>query len=221
MSLSLISMAYAPVAKADDPYLWDVGVAMGMSGYIGDVNESNPFRRPGFEFGAIVRYNFNERWAVRGQMSALTLSGNTADFESVYPGNVEYSFSSTLYDLTFRGECNFLPYGIGESYRMLSRWTPYVAAGIGVSMASAGSSTSVAPVLPLCVGVKYKPARRLNMAVEFSMAKVFGDRIDGKNLDDLYGIKSSFIKNTDWYSALSLSVTYEFGQKCAVCNRID
>ena len=54
-----------------------------------------------------------------------------------------------------------------------------------------------------------------------AMTKVFGDKVDGKYLTDLYGIKSSFLKNTDWYSTLTVGISYEFGPRCATCHRID
>jgi hypothetical protein len=69
------------------------------------------------------------------------------------------------------------------------------------------------------VGVKYKLKPRWNLAAEFTMTKVFGDKVDG--LSDLTGIKSSFIKNTDWYSLLSVSISYEFGLRCATCHYVE
>ena len=53
------------------------------------------------------------------------------------------------------------------------------------------------------------------------MNKVLGDKADGRDLTDLYLIKSSFIKNTDWYSTLLFSVSYELGERCIGCNRLD
>ena len=52
------------------------------------------------------------------------------------------------------------------------------------------------------------------------MTKVFSDHMDGP-LSDLHQIKSSFARNTDWYSNISFSVTYEFGERCATCHYVD
>ena len=52
------------------------------------------------------------------------------------------------------------------------------------------------------------------------MTKVFSDHVDGA-LADLQTIKSSFLKNTDWYSNISISLTYEFGKRCATCHYVD
>ena len=69
-------------------------------------------------------------------------------------------------------------------------------------------------------GLKYKMRERWNLGLEFTMTKVFSDHVDGP-LSDLYGIKSSFLKNTDWYSNIAISITYEFGKRCATCHYVD
>ena len=132
-----------------------------------------------------------------------------------------YDFKSTVYDLQFRGEFNFFSYGIGESFKKLTRITPYAALGIGVSMASCDGNNYTAMTIPMAIGVKYKVKPRLNLGLEFAMTKVIGDHADGAELSDLYLIKSSFIKNTDWYSTVLFSISYEFGERCVQCNRLD
>lgn len=192
-----------------------------MSGYLGDANESNMFAHPGVAVNASLRYLVNTRWAFRAALTAASLSGDTDGMENVLPGGATYDFKSWVYDLGARAEFNFLNYGIGESYKQLSRVSPYLSLGLGVVMASVEGDTFTAMTLPMGVGVKYKLRPRLNLGLEFTMTKVFGDNIDGKQLSDLYLIKSSFLKNTDWYSTLMFSVSYEFGERCVTCHRID
>lgn len=204
-----------------ESYRYDIGVGLGMSGYLGDANESNLFKHPGFAANAGVRYLFDSRWAAKAQLSMATISGNTADFENVLPGGAQYDFKSTVYDLSIKGEANFFAYGIGETYKRLRRWTPYLTLGVGLTMASSDGNNSVAFSLPMGVGFKFKLSRRLNLNAEFTMTKVFGDKIDSKELTDLYQIKSSFLKNTDWFSTLTVGISYEFGPRCVTCNRID
>ncbi|MDE7393840.1 MAG: porin family protein [Muribaculaceae bacterium] len=201
-------------------YKYDLGLELGMSGYLGDANGSNIFKHPGLAASVTGRYIANVRWDIRVNLGMLKLSGNTDDYAMVLPGDAHYKFSSSVYELGGRFEFNFFPYGIGETYKHLRRWTPYAALGIGFSVASCDGPTSFAPNIPMAVGVKYKLRERWNLGVEFSMTKVFGDKIDG-NLTDLYGIKSSFAKNTDWYSRLAVSVSYEFGKRCVTCHYVD
>ncbi len=200
-------------------YKFDFGGQLGMSGYLGDANGSSIFKHPGFGAGVSFRYLPNYRMALRGVLGVMGLSGNTADFDNVLPADAQYKFSSTVVDLSVRYEFNFFPYGIGETYKNLRRWSPYLALGLGASFASCDGKTAFAPTLPMAVGVKYKLKERLNLGIEFSMTKVFGDKID--QIDDPYMIESSFIKNTDWYSNIQISLTYEFGKRCITCHYQD
>lgn len=221
MALALVKSPVAVWAQEDDTYKFDIGAGAGMSGYLGDANESNMYKHPGFTGNLSFRYLANSRFAIRGLLSASTLSGNTADWDNVLPDGQQYSFSSWVYDLQARAEFNFFAFGIGETYKRLRRWTPYLTLGIGCALSSSGGSTAAAFSLPMGAGIKFKVTRRFNLALEFAMTKVFGDHVDGPDLSDLYTIKSSFFKNTDWYSTLAVSFSYEFGPRCVVCHRID
>ncbi|MEA4950009.1 MAG: DUF6089 family protein, partial [Petrimonas sp.] len=72
-------------------------------------------------------------------------------------------------------------------------------------------------------GFKYKIKDRLNIGLEFSMRKLFKDDFDvtEKNaewdLDAPYGIKSSILKNQDWYSLTIIFLTWDFGIRHDPC----
>lgn len=211
----------AQATAQPETYRFDLGAGIGMSGYLGDANESNLLAHPGLGGNVSFRYLMNTRFALRGLVNVVSLSGSTADMDNVLPGAAIYDFKSTVYDLQARGEFNFFSYGIGETYKQLSRITPYLALGLGVSLASCDGQSFTAMTIPMAIGVKYKIRPRLNLSLEFAMTKVLGDHADGADLSDLYLIKSSFIKNTDWYSTILLSISYEFGQRCVECHRLD
>lgn len=192
-----------------------------MSGYIGDANRSNVFKSPGFDGELSMRYIGDSRWAVRGVVSTFGLSGSTDGMADILPDNASYSFTSQVYELSVRGEFNFFAYGIGETYKRLRRWTPYITVGIGGAMASSGGNTAGAFTIPMGLGLKFKLRPRLNLGVEFSMTKAFSDHFDGPRLSDLNQIKTAFYKNTDWYSRLTVAITYEFGERCETCHYVD
>ena len=219
--LMIASSAHANAEDYVDSYRFDIGVGLGTSGYLGDANDSNLLKNLGFSANAGARYLFDNRWAAKAQFSVATLSGSTADFENVLPNNAQYDFKSTVFDLSIKGEANFFSYGMGETYKRLRRWTPYLTVGVGMTLAATEGATTAAFSVPMGLGFKFKLSRRLNLNAEFTMTKVFGDKIDSEQLTDLYRIESSFLKNTDWFSTLTVGITYEFGPRCAVCNRID
>lgn len=218
----VVAAAFALSAPAQSaPYKFDFGAEIGMSGYIGEANRANLFSHPGFAGELSVRYIGDTRWALRGVLSTLSLSGNSADMSDVLPDAASYSFKSQVYELSVRGEFNFFAYGIGETYKRLRRWSPYVTIGIGAAMASTAGKTYVAPTIPMGVGVKYKLRERLNLGVEFTMTKAFNDHFDGPDLSDLNQIKTAFYKNTDWYSRITVGISYEFGKRCETCHYVD
>lgn len=219
-SALMLTLALASATRAcaqEETYKFDLGAGIGMSGYLGDVNQSNMFRNPGFAVQAGFRYLIDTRWALRAVLTGAGLRGNSAQFANKFPDAADHKFTSTIYGLDCRGEFNFLPYGIGETFKRLKRWTPYLALGLGGVVSASDGKTYGALTLPMAFGFKFKLRPRLNMAAEFCMTKTFGDKLDG-NLSDLQGIKSDLIKNTDWHSNIIVSLTYEFGKRCSTCH---
>ena len=207
--------------RAQEDYRFDIGGGVGMSGYLGDANTSNLYQHPSWDVELLFRYLANPRWAFKTNFYMGGLAGNSADMTNVFPSGQNFKFTTTFYELGEMAEFNFFNYGMGESYRHLKRFSPYITGGLSVTAWTVEGKTGAAFCIPFGIGVKYKPSRRLNLGLEFLMKKTFTDRLDGPMLDDPLGIESSFMKNTDWYSTLTLTVTYEFSKRCATCNYKD
>ena len=200
-------------------YKYEVGPLLGVTGYLGDVNNSNLFKHPGATGGAMFRYAHNSRWAFKANLSYASISGDSKDIDMQFPDGEQYNFSSSLMDLGLTAEFNFLNYGRGPAYKKYKPISPYMVAGVGFVFAFCDGAHQASFTIPIGIGVKYKYKERLNLGFEFTMRKEFSDRIDG--LSDLFNIKHSFAKNTDWYSFAMFSVTYEFGKRCIKCNYIE
>lgn len=207
--------------RAQEDYRFDFGGGIGMTGYLGDANTANLFQNPSWDAELFLRYIFNPRIALKTNFYAGALRGNSEQMTNVFPDGQNFKFSTTFYELGELFEFNFFEYGIGESYRKLKRITPYITAGLSVTMWTVDRKLSGGLAIPLGFGVKFKANERLNLGLEFLMKKVFSDRLDGVQLEDPYTIKSSFAKNTDWYSTLTFTVSYDFSKRCAVCNYKD
>ena len=174
-------------------YRFAIGAGAGISGYLGDVNTSNIFRKIGFSAGAIFRYNINNRFAVKAMSNVVSLSGDSKYEKHVFPGGEHYAFKSTVIDAAAQFEFNFLNYGIGSKYLKLKRISPYLALGLGANCALCNGSSAFSFQIPMGFGVKFKLKERLNLGAEWSFSKVFGDHIEG--LSDLNGITSGFVMN--------------------------
>lgn len=215
----LVTASFNTAVSQESKYRFDIGAGIGMSGYLGDTNNSNPFKHPGIAAGASFRYIIDARWAIATRLNAVSLSGNSSGFDIVYPEGQTYQFKSWVYDLGVRGEFNFFSYGMGQTYKKMRRWSPFLSLGIGACMSTTDGKNAFAFDIPMGLGIKYKLAERLNLGLEFSMHKVFSDKID--NITDPYKINSSFGKNTDWFSTIMLSISYEFGERCETCHYVD
>jgi hemolysin activation/secretion protein len=128
----------------------------------------------------------------------------------------DYTFKRKIGDVGVRMEYNFWPYGTGMEYRGAQRLTPYIFIGLGTTVYKT-DKPQLAMNMPLGLGVKYKAANRVNMALEWAMHFSNTDRLDGAS--NPLGIRShGLFKNTDCFSQLRLSVTYDLWAKCKTCH---
>lgn len=222
ITLAALALLSGPLSlRAQEDYRFDMGGGIGMTGYLGDANTANLWSNPSWDAELLFRYMLNPRFAFKTNLYVGGLRGDSSKMTNVFPGGETYKFSTTFYELGEMFEFNFFNYGMGESYRKLKRFSPYITAGLGVTAWTVGGKMGAAFTIPLGVGVKYKLSERWNLGFEFLMKKTFSDRLDGDSLKDPLGIKSSFMKNTDWFSTMSLTISYEFSKRCAVCNYKD
>ena len=87
------------VSTQAQEYRYEVGPALGVSGYLGDVNTSNMWKHPGATGGVVFRYIKNSRWAFKANLLYAGISGNSADMKSRLPDGVQYEFKASLFDL--------------------------------------------------------------------------------------------------------------------------
>jgi hypothetical protein len=211
-------------AAAQEEYTWEMGAALGGSYYMGDANSTTPFKHTGLAGGFIARYLLNPHMAIKGNLVAGHISGDTRDFANAYPQGAYSTFSRTLVDAGVQYEYNFFGYGEGNNYRGNHRFTPYITGGIGLTFAPKPAETLFTLNVPLGIGVKYKLAHRLNIGCELTMRFSLSDRLDvtnreGLQLDSPYQIKGKGWKNKDSYSLALLFVTYDLFPRCKECNQ--
>lgn len=205
-------------AQEDPEYRAEIGGGVGLVAYEGDFNGS---LTKGMQpmFSLLGRYKWNPRMGLAANISYGKIKGSSDNVTTWYPDyhDTKVSFDNTLVDAGVRFEYNFWPYGTGREYRGAVRLTPYVAIGLGMTYAKNDGGSVVAVNMPIGLGLKYKVATRVNLGLAWTMHFSGSDKLDG--VADPYGIKSSGIfKNTDCYSTLQLSLTYDIMAKCKTCN---
>ncbi len=205
-------------AQTDPEYRAEVGAGAGLMAYQGDFNGS--LTRQMQPWWAVVgKYRFNPYAALSLNICSGTLKGSSTNEKTWYPeiNDAPVSFSTSVVDVGIRFEYNFWPYGTGREYRGAKRLTPYIVIGLGGTFAKPQGGSVFAMNLPIGIGMKYKVATRLNLSLEWVMHFSGSDKLDG--VADPYGIKSSgLFKNTDCYSGLQVSLTYDIMAKCRTCH---
>ena len=218
LSIMLV-VAVCVKAQTEPEYRLELGGGVGAVTYLGDFN-GNIFKEMQPMGSLLAKYRFTPRQAVAFSVGYGQLKGSSRNAKTYYPTITDYNFKSSLVDVGLRYEYNFWPYGTGMEYRGAQRLTPYIYIGMGMTFAKPdnGEAKSVATVnVPLGGGVQYKVADRLNLAVEWTIHFTGSDLLDG--VKDPYGIQSSGIfKNTDCYSQLRATLTYDLWQKCKTCH---
>ncbi len=208
-------------AKAQE-YKHEVGAAVGASSYMGDANKTALYRHPGIVGGFMYRYNLNFHWAVKANLFAGNVSGSTKNSGNVFPHGQEAAFKRWFVDGGAQVEFNFFPYSDKYAYLSAKPYTPYLLVGVGTTFAG-GEHSFFNVNVPVGVGFKYKIKNRVNIGIEFSMRKLFGDDFDAPennaewSLNNPYGIESSFLKNKDWYSLTMIHLTWDFGLRKDPC----
>ena len=212
----LLMLVVGVKAQTEPEYRLEVGGGIGMASYQGDFN-GQLFKNPQATFSLLAKYRFNPRVALAMNVSYMKLKGSAKDVKSYVPAQwQDYTFKRKTGDVGVRLEYNFWPYGTGMEYRGAQRLTPYIFIGLGTTVYKTDKA-QLAMNMPLGAGVKYKAADRVNVALEWAMHFTGSDRLDG--VSDPYGIKSSgLFKNTDCYSHLRLSVSYDLWAKCKTCH---
>lgn len=181
----------------------EAGIFLGASYYTGDLSPMghfNQFTKPAG--GVVYRYNFNPRFAFRGNF----LIGTIASYDefSKVPAQQQrnLSFKSTIGELSAQFEFNFLQYEIGDEE---TPFTPYIFLGLagfkhspktqldnkwiklqplgteGQGLADGASKklyklTQIS--IPFGVGLKINLAKRLGASLEWGMRKTFTDYLD-------------------------------------------
>lgn len=224
------------MAQAQDgellEYQQEIGGGLGITNYLGDAN-GGFMKHSGFYGTAIWRRNLNARMAIKTNLGMGHLSGNTegiyipqnANSETAAGGEAATTifFSRNIVDLGAQFEMNFLGYGMGAAYKNLSRWTPYLLAGVGAVIAFGGGGETAGGLnVPLGLGFRYKLMPRLNIGLECSVNFTSCDKIDASDhttqLNDPFGVKSEGLKNKDCYLKTLLFVTYDIAPKYRKCN---
>jgi len=114
-------------ARPSSAQEWELGLGLGATGFMGDINPVNPFYFKSVGGGLRAKRNFNPTWGVQASFSYLNLHATDRDSNDPYRRLRNRSMRNNLMEFSVRGEFNFFKFIPGrETYR----YTPYVFAGL-------------------------------------------------------------------------------------------
>lgn len=186
--------------NAQEFYRSEVGVYIGGSYYLGDLNPSKHFLKTKFAGGIVYRYNITPRWALK----VGALLGGMEGSDAVSKANEDRNlyFKSYIFDFSPQIEFNFLQYITGHKKQFIS---PYIFVGVSVfnfepkaqyegtwyslqALGTEGQRTTLADVkkpyslasfaIPFGLGLKVSPHQAVSIGLEWGIRKTFSDYLD-------------------------------------------
>ncbi|HMM12525.1 MAG TPA: DUF6089 family protein [Bacteroidales bacterium] len=190
----------------------EVGPAVGVAYYNGDLNPGLPFQDVKPAYGMVVRFNNSTRWAYRLTLlnGQLATSGANARVDKVRGTE----FTKNFQEAGVVAEFNFFDFFTGSEK---NNKTPYLFVGMGVTRIDAttdvsGVEQTIWPFhTAFGAGFKYSLNNRLSVGAEWGMRRMFSDDIDHASTVPLN--EQLFWDDpgkTDWYNFTGLSLTYRF-----------
>ncbi|AXT18952.1 hypothetical protein D7030_15050 [Flavobacteriaceae bacterium AU392] len=208
--------------------IYEVGVFLGGSNFIGDVGRTNFISPNQFAFGGIVKWNRSPRHSWR--LSLLFSDIEAIDTKSDDPRREQrgLSFNSNVFEASAGLEFTFLDFNLHDDK---TKFTPYLYSGISLLSHEDfyfdnggnlidGDSSNLAIGIPLTLGIKTRFAYHFILAAEIGARYTFSDNIDGSDPSDsdLASFRFGNINNNDWYVFSGITLTYTFGRKPCYCN---
>jgi hypothetical protein len=190
------------VSSAFAQKTYELGVFLGCSFYIGDLNPNGYFDQfTRLAGGAIFRYNLNNRFCARANLLFGTLTADDSQSPSASQRERNLNFKSPVDELSAQIEFNFLEYELGNPKHPFS---PYIFAGFGVfkfnpkgevgnqwvalqPLGTEGQGTSanptapyslIQPCIPFGIGIKTNFSKGICLSLEWGMRKTFTGYID-------------------------------------------
>lgn len=178
---------------------YEIGANAAVTGYMGDINTTNPFYFKNYGGGLFVKYNLDPTWGVKLSANHLLISGNDEDFENDQQQIRNLKFSNQISELALALDFNFWTY---FDSRHRSKLTPYLSAGLAIIKHDPyvyyddskvrlrplkleydeASNSQIYPnwnlAIPLALGIKYKLNSMWAIGIEANYRIAFTDYLD-------------------------------------------
>lgn len=207
--------------------IYEVGVFIGGSNFIGDVGATNYISPNKIAVGGILKWNRSTRHSYRLSVIYAKLEGIDAKSDDPRRKQRGYTFETDLLEISAGMEFTFFDFDLHTEGKKM---TPYLYTGITAAnhdnfyfdngIQTDENTSSWAFGIPMVLGVKTRLADSFILAIEIGARYTFSDEIDG-SIPDNPSLQPNFsfgnINNNDWYTFSGITLTYTFGQNPCYC----
>lgn len=207
--------------------IYEVGLFIGGSNFIGDVGATNYISPKQPVIGGIFKWNRSRRHSYRLSLLYAKLEGIDSKSDDPRRQQRGYFFESNVLEISAGMEFTFLEYDLHDGKK---NYTPYLYTGItatnhdnfyfnnDVQTNVGGSSWDLG--IPMVLGFKMNLNASFVLALEIGARYTFTDALDGSfpesaELQPLYSFGN--LNNNDWYTFSGLTLTYTFGDNPCFC----
>jgi hypothetical protein len=221
---SLYVWAYPSVAQQN----YEIGVFLGCSFYLGDLNPAGFFKFSQPAGGLIYRYNINNRFSFRGNVLVGEVTASDNQSTSAFQQERNLNFKSPIDEASVEFEFNFFEYEIGNPK---FNFSPYIFGGFGIfrmnpegnlngqwidlqPLHTEGQGTQdnpdapyhlIQPCIPFGIGIKTNFSATLCLSIEWGLRKTFTGYID--DVSGVYPNPAQLAKQQGPNAALALEMS--------------
>ena len=204
---------------------WELGIAAGGAGYMGDLNANNPLKISGGSVGAYIKRNFDGYLSAKLNYTFGTISAADSNSSNQQFRNRNLGFTTSLHEFSLIGEFNFMKY-IPEAGHNI--FTPYIYLGIASLKFNpqTGYGDQTYNLRPYktegekkqysnsAFSIPYGAGIKLNIYGKFTLSADIGYR--NPNTDYLDDVSGVYAKKAQLQSGLSQILSDRSGEKTGV-----
>lgn len=221
----LLGMFFTQIGQSQ---IYEIGVFVGGSNFIGDVGATNYISPNQTAFGGVFKWNRSPRHSLRASIIFSNIEG--LDSKSDDPRRIErgYSFDNSLFEISAGMEFTFLDFDLHDGTK---KATPYLYTGISMAnhdnfyfnangVYTSEDTTSWAYGIPMVLGFKSNVLENFILGFEVGVRYTFSDELDGSVPDAEYREPFSFgnTNSNDWYVFTGFTITFTIGEIPCYCS---
>jgi hypothetical protein len=207
--------------------IYEVGVFVGGSNFIGDVGATNYISPNQAAIGGILKWNRSPRHSYRLSIIYTQLEAEDTKADDPRRQQRGLSFNNNLLEISAGMEFTFFDFDLHSSGKKI---TPYLFSGISAanfdnfyfnnSTRIEENISSWAFGIPIVLGVKARLKEHFIIALEIGARFTFTDELDG-SIPNETALQPNFsfgnLNNNDWYTFSGITLTYTFGRNPCYC----